>query len=79
MHFWETTCVLWGDFHGCGVLHASVADWPVYGKCGFEVVELLDVDLRDWVSSAKGGDKEVWDLSISVYGEAATNRADASY
>ena len=38
---------LWGSAFGA----------PIYAKYGFETVQWLDLDLRDWAPSAKGNDK----------------------
>ena len=38
-------------------LQASPYGYPIYEKHGFETVQFLDVDLREWAKGAKGGDK----------------------
>ena len=38
-------------------LQGSPFGFPIYTKHGFETVQYLDVDLRDWAPDAKGGDK----------------------
>jgi GNAT superfamily N-acetyltransferase len=38
-------------------LQGSPYGFPIYEKHGFETVQYLDVDLREWAPGAKGGDK----------------------
>lgn len=38
-------------------LQASPFGFPIYVKHGFETVQYLDVDLREWAPNAKGNDK----------------------
>lgn len=38
-------------------LQASAYGFPVYAAHGFETMECLDVDLREWAPGAKGGDR----------------------
>lgn len=38
-------------------LQASAYGWPVYEKQGFKTVQVLDVDLRDWVDGGRGDGK----------------------
>ena len=38
-------------------LQGSPFGFPVYTNHGFETVQYLDVDLREWAPNAKGGDR----------------------
>lgn len=38
-------------------LQGSPYGYPIYSKYGFETVQYLDVDLREWVKGAESGDK----------------------
>lgn len=38
-------------------LQASAEGYPVYAKHGFETVDVLDIDLREWAIDAKRNDK----------------------
>jgi len=38
-------------------LQASPYGYPIYEKHGFETVQCLDVDLREWAKGARSGDK----------------------
>ena len=39
------------------LLHATPIGYPMYAKHGFETVQYLDVDLREWVPGGKSNDK----------------------